>query len=148
MKKHVSWIIVILLGLGWFIDRNTSSTFASDEQVINVSDDKVWEAFEIKDLIAKRKRSKRFYLPFLNRPTLKMGLYALPKGATDRQSPHNEDEVYYIENGKATLQIGKEDHKVKKGSVIFVKRGIPHKFHSIEEPLDVLVFFSSAKPAE
>ena len=138
MKRYLPWCLVLLISLGWILDRNASGVFANSE--------KTWEAFEIEDLIAKRKESKRWYLPFLKRPTLRMGLYSLPKGANDRQPAHDEDEVYYIENGKAVLRIGDDEQPVKKGSVIFVKRDIPHRFHSIEEPLDVLVFFSSAKP--
>lgn len=143
------WIITIFLATGWFIDRNTTEIFAQKKEVkkeISKMKEKTWEAFEISELIEKRKKSKRRYLPFFRRNTMSMGLYSLPKGADDRQPAHDEDEVYYIENGKATLRIGDEDQKVKKGSIIFVKRDVPHKFHSIEEPLDVLVFFSAAKP--
>lgn len=153
MKKYVPWIIVICLATGWILDRNTSETFAQKKEgktkvseTNKHTEEKVWEAFEISGLIEKRKESKRFYLPFLKRKTLSMGLYSLPKGANDRQPAHDEDEVYYIEKGKATLRIGKEDQKVEKGSIVFVKRDIQHKFHSIEEPLEVLVFFSAAKP--
>lgn len=152
IKKYIPWAIVFGFAIGWFVDRNTSQVFAKQqENEVEVAyaqgstGEKDWEAFEISDLIKKRRESKRFYLPFLKRPTMSMGLYSLPKGATDRQPAHGEDEVYYVENGKATLRIGKEDQEVKKGSLVFVKRGIPHRFHSIEEPLDVLVFFSAGK---
>ena len=155
MKKYIPWIIAVCLAVGWFVDKNISTTRAAVESpAINspvkkqLQKDRVWEAFEVSGLIAKRKKSGRWYLPFLKRPTLRMGLYSLPIGATDNQPVHDEDEVYYIENGKATLRVGKEDQPVKKGSIIFVKRGIPHNFHSIIEPLDVLVFFSSAQPNE
>jgi|GEM_PF-525674 len=155
MKKYIPWIIVICLAIGWFVDTNISTTRAEIESRATNSSvkkppekDRVWEAFEVSELIAKRKKSRRWYLPFLKRPTLSMGLYSLPKGATDKQPIHDEDEVYYIENGRAILRVGQDDQPVKKGSIIFVKRGIRHSFHSIKEPLDVLVFFSSAKPTD
>ncbi len=144
IKNIVPWLFVVCLTTGWIIDRNTSEVFAQKQQ--EKIDEKVWEAFEVSDLIKKQRSNNRWYLSFLKRDTLSMGLYSLPKGADDRQPAHGEDEVYLIENGKAMLRIGNEERKVQKGSLIFVKRGIPHKFHSIEEPLDVLVFFSSAKP--
>jgi quercetin dioxygenase-like cupin family protein len=46
------------------------------------------------------------------------------------------------------LKVGAADQPVQPGSLVFVKAGIEHRFHSIKEPLNVLVFFSSAKPAE
>jgi quercetin dioxygenase-like cupin family protein len=33
---------------------------------------------------------------------------------------------------------------VSPGSVLFVRAGIDHRFHSITEDLEILVFFSSA----
>lgn len=155
MKKYVPWGIIVCLSIGWAIDRNARDIFARREKrstkvsaVEKRVTEKVWEAFEMSELIAKRKRSGRFYLPFLKRPTMSLGLYSLPRAANDKQPAHREDEVYFIENGKATLRIGEHDIKVKKGSIVFVKRDIPHRFHTIEQPLDVLVFFSSAKPTK
>lgn len=156
IEKYTPWILVFCLATGWFTDRNASEIIAqkrNDEMnttetkksTKDQTKEKVWEAFEISDLINKRQESKRPYLPFLNRNTLSLGVYSLPKDSEDKQPVHDEDEVYYIENGKATLRIGEEDRPVKKGSVIFVKRGVSHKFHSIEQDLDVLVFFSSSK---
>lgn len=106
----------------------------------------VWSAFELAELEARRKDSKRDYLEFLREPTLNCGLYVLPKDGVDRQTPHAEDEVYYIISGRATLKVDGKDRAVKPGSIVFVKRGIDHSFHAIEEELHVLVFFSAAKP--
>ena len=101
---------------------------------------------EMDDLMKKRAESGRAYLPFLNVPTMHCGLYHLAAGAKDGQSPHSEDEVYYVENGTAKIHIDGTDHDVKPGSVIFVKAGDKHYFHSIKEDLDLLVFFSKKKP--
>lgn len=104
-----------------------------------------WSAYEIAELEARRKASKRAYLEFLREPTLNCGLYVLPKGGEDKQNPHEQDEVYYILSGEATLKVDGKDRAVKPGSVVFVKRGIEHRFHSIEKELHVLVFFSAGK---
>jgi mannose-6-phosphate isomerase-like protein (cupin superfamily)/mono/diheme cytochrome c family protein len=108
---------------------------------------KNWDVFEFPDLVAKREQSKRPYLEFLKVPTLSAGVYALPADGQDQQKPHAQDEVYYIASGRAMIQIGKEDVPVQPGSVVFVKAGIEHRFHSIKEELKILVFFS-ASPAE
>jgi mannose-6-phosphate isomerase-like protein (cupin superfamily) len=108
---------------------------------------KNWDVFEFPDLAAKREQSKRPYLEFLKVPTLSAGVYALPADGQDQQKPHAQDEVYYIASGRAMIQVGKEDVPVQPGSVVFVKAGIEHRFHSIKEELKILVFFS-ASPAE
>ena len=141
MKRIAPWILVVLLVTGWFADRATGWT----DMRTATAKQKTWEAFETEELIERRKKSGRSYLPFLKRTTLSMGLYHLPKGALDRQPAHDEDEVYYIESGSAVLRIGNEDRKVRKGSIVYVKKDVPHRFHSITEPLEVLVFFSAAK---
>jgi mannose-6-phosphate isomerase-like protein (cupin superfamily)/cytochrome c5 len=108
---------------------------------------KNWDVFEFPDLVAKREQSKRPYLEFLKVPTLSAGIYTLPADGQDQQKPHPQDEVYYVASGRAMIQVGKEDVPVQPGSVVFVKAGIEHRFHSIKEELKILVFFSAA-PAE
>ena len=106
-----------------------------------------WSAYEIAKLEARRKASKRAYLEFLREPTLNCGLYVLSKGGDDKQNPHDQDEVYYVISGVAMLKVDGKDRAVKPGSIVFVKRGVEHRFHSIEKELHVLVFFSAPKAA-
>ena len=56
-------------------------------------------AYELTDLLQQRAKSNKLYLEFLRVPDLSMGLYQLPTGGTDPQSPHTEDEVYYVVSG-------------------------------------------------
>ena len=74
-----------------------------------------------------------------------MGLYVLPAGGADPQSPHTEDEVYYVVSGKAKIKVGEEDRSVQAGSIVYVARNVGHRFYSIEEELKVLVFFAPAE---
>ncbi len=106
----------------------------------------LWQGHELKDLLEKGGRSESPWLPFLRVPSLSMGLYSLPAGGQDKQSPHERDEVYYVVSGKAVLRIGDEDHPVEEGSIVYVRAKAEHHFHSIEKDLKVLVFFSSADP--
>src|SRR5262245_43466781 len=103
------------------------------------------QSFELAQLISQRESSNKLYLEFLKVPDLSMGLYVLPAGGTDPQSPHTEDEVYYVVSGRAKILVAEENHEVRAGSIIYVAKNIAHRFHSIEEELTVLVFFAPAE---
>ena len=103
------------------------------------------EAFELSQLAAQRQQSGKLYLEFLRVPSMSLGLYMLPAGGIDPQKPHSEDEVYYIVSGRGSIRVGAEDHKVEPGSIVFVKAGVGHRFHSIAEDLTILVFFAPAE---
>jgi quercetin dioxygenase-like cupin family protein len=89
--------------------------------------------------------SGKLYHEFMRAPAMSVGLYVLAAGATDRQKPHREDEVYYVLRGRARFQAGSEDRDVSAGSVVFVAAGVGHRFYEITEELAVLVVFSPAE---
>jgi quercetin dioxygenase-like cupin family protein len=93
----------------------------------------------------QRAESGRPYREFLRVPTMSVGLYVLPAGATDQQKPHREDEVYYVVRGRARFKAGAEDREVSAGSVIFVAAEVGHRFYDITEELVVLVMFAPAE---
>ena len=97
------------------------------------------------DLITAREQSGKLYHEFLRVPTMSAGLYQLAAGASDPQQPHTEDELYYIVQGRAQLQVGREQVAVAPGSLVFVAANMEHRFHSITEDLSVLVFFAPAE---
>ena len=101
--------------------------------------------FHLSDLISQQKDSNKLYLEFLKVPDLSMGLYVLPAGGTDPQSPHTEDEVYYVVSGRAKIKVADEDQDVQTGSIVYVAKNVEHRFHSIEEELTVIVFFAPAE---
>jgi mannose-6-phosphate isomerase-like protein (cupin superfamily) len=103
------------------------------------------QAFELTKLISQRADLSKLYLEFLQVPDLSMGLYVLPAGGADPQSPHTEDEVYYVLSGKGQIKVADEDRAVQAGSIVYVAKNVEHKFHSIEEELAVLVFFAPAE---
>lgn len=103
------------------------------------------QSFEFADLISQREASNKLYLEFLKVPDLSMGLYVLPANGTDPQSPHSEDEVYYVVSGRAKIMVADEQREVQAGSIVYVAKNIAHHFHSIEEELRVLVFFAPAE---
>ncbi len=103
------------------------------------------DAFEISQLILDQRRSGRSYLEFLRVPTLSVGVYSLPVGGVDPQKSHQEDEVYYVVDGRGSIQVDTEGRPVEPGIIIFVAAGVEHYFHTITEDLTVLVFFAPAE---
>ena len=104
--------------------------------------EKTWQMFEQDALLAHREASNTPYFEFLRTESLNCGLYVLPAGAFDGQSPHDDDEVYYIIKGRGVLRVEGEDQPVMGGSIIYVKAGVEHQFRSIDEDLSILVFFA------
>jgi mannose-6-phosphate isomerase-like protein (cupin superfamily) len=100
---------------------------------------------QLAQAMAERKLAGKLYQEFLRIPTLSVGLYELAAGATDAQKPHGEDEVYYVVKGRGRFRAGEEDVAVEAGSVLLVRAGEVHTFHSITEDLSLLVFFAPAE---
>jgi len=88
---------------------------------------------------------KRPYHEFLRVPGMSAGLYVLQVDATDGQSPHKEDEIYYVIRGRAKMQLGREEREALAGDVIFVERNLEHRFFDIVEELILLVVFAPAE---
>jgi mannose-6-phosphate isomerase-like protein (cupin superfamily) len=63
----------------------------------------------------------------------------------DDQTPHTEDEVYFVSAGRAVLTIGGDRVPVQPGSLAFVAAGVEHRFSDITEDLETLVFWSPAR---
>ncbi len=101
--------------------------------------------FHLDDFLRERAAKGKLYLEFLRVPAMSAGVYVLPKGGTDPQKPHREDEMYYVVRGRAQMTIGSEDAEVRAGSVIFVEAEAEHWFYDIQEELEILVFFAPAE---
>ena len=102
------------------------------------------ENFELPPLFAERPAGHN-YFELIRVPAMSAGLYVLQPGEPDRQVPHQEDELYYVVGGKATIRVGGEDRPVAPGSVVFVPAEQAHHFHSITAELQVLVVFAPAE---
>jgi mannose-6-phosphate isomerase-like protein (cupin superfamily) len=103
------------------------------------------QSFELAQLIQQRTDSNKLYLEFLKVSDLSMGLYVLPVGGADPQSPHTEDEVYYVVSGRAQILVADENRDVQAGSIVYVAKNVAHRFHSIDEELTIIVFFAPAE---
>ncbi len=100
---------------------------------------------EFADVIQESRRAGKLALEFLRVPSLSLSTYCLAAGAADPQRPHTEDEVYYVVRGRAQFRAGSESCAVAPGTILFVEAGVAHRFHSIEEDLELLVVFAPAE---
>ena len=98
--------------------------------------------FDFSQLNEQRASEKKAWLQFLDKSSLRCGVYHLKAGSKDPQQPHAEDEVYYVVSGKSHFEVNGNAIAVGPGSVIFVAAGDEHRFMDIEEDLSVLVFFA------
>ena len=94
------------------------------------------------DITGERARQATPYLEFLRVHSMSAGIYVLPAGGVDVQSPHKQDELYYVVSGKARMRAGAKDRALSPGALIFVAANVEHRFYAIEEELRLLVFFA------
>ena len=76
---------------------------------------------------------------------LSVGTYSIPSGGTDEQEPHTEDEIYVVQQGRATLETPNGSAQVGPGSVMYVPANEVHHFVDITEDFAVLVLFAPAE---
>ncbi len=103
--------------------------------------------FDLSAQLEKIREDHRYH-EFLRVPAMSAGVYVLPAGGTDLQSPHKEDELYYVVRGAGKVRLGGENRAARNGDVIFVEAGIEHRFFDIEEELVLLVFFAPPESSE
>ncbi|MCI4330332.1 MAG: cupin domain-containing protein [Thermoplasmata archaeon] len=97
---------------------------------------------EVESVVADLKAEGATYRETVRAATMSVGVYVLAAGAEDRQTPHTEDEVYFVVRGRGSFRAGSIEHAVELGTTRFVPAGEPHRFHHIEEELVLLVVFA------
>lgn len=98
--------------------------------------------FDIKKYIEDIKNSDGYFHTFLNRKNIAAGVLVLEPGEEDTQTPHDDDEVYFVIRGDGYLKIDGKDYAVSEGMAYYVQKDIPHKFFGNKKELVVLYFFS------
>ncbi len=111
---------------------------------LSMSND-TWQIFDLGELREKLGDAPVEYREFLNVPALSCGLYRLAVGSKDMQSPHDEDEIYYVIEGRAKMRLGEEEHDVGPGSLLYVGATEAHSFFEIEQDMTLLVFFAASQ---
>ena len=98
-----------------------------------------------RSVAAEHARRDNAYLEFLRVASMSAGVYILRAGSPDGQSPHRQDELYYVLHGRARMRAGAQDQAVHQGSIIFIAAGVEHRFYDIEEEITLLVLFAPAE---
>ena len=102
-----------------------------------------WQTFDLLKEVEHQRSSGSPYNEFLRVPALSSGIYTLAAGSKDLQSPHDEDEVYVVIQGRGRIKIEDRDVAIGPGSILYVKASSEHSFFEIEEDLTLLVFFAT-----
>jgi mannose-6-phosphate isomerase-like protein (cupin superfamily) len=98
---------------------------------------------ELADITAQaRAAADRYAGEVLRSDLLSIGLYIVPAGGVDDQTPHGEDEVYYTVSGRGSIRVGESDHPVQPGTLLFVPAEEVHHFHDVSEDLVLVVFWA------
>lgn len=71
--------------------------------------------------------------------SMSVELYA-PSG-TDTQSPHLQDELYFIHTGSGQFMMAGERHVFGPGTAFFVPAGVEHKFEIFSDDFSTWVVF-------
>ena len=79
------------------------------------------------------------YQEMLRHGTMSVGLYT-PQDV-DKQSPHEQDEVYIVASGTGVFAMGDERMACGPGDTFFVGAGVRHRFEEFSEDLAVWVVF-------
>lgn len=106
--------------------------------------DKNWLVFQLEELLSKVQPGEVRFHEFLRTPSLSCSVYHVPAGSKEMQSAHVEDELYLVLEGRGHLRVETEEHRVEKGTLLYVKADSEHTFFEVEEDLTVLAFFGSA----
>jgi mannose-6-phosphate isomerase-like protein (cupin superfamily) len=78
---------------------------------------------------------------------LSTGVYELPAFSRDHQTPHADDEIYYVLSGTSEIMLDEASHQAEPGMLIYVPAGLPHLFHQITADLRVLAVFAPVRRA-
>lgn len=140
MKLHTATTLFLAAVTGVALCGPASAQTQEDE----MQESPTWIHADIDDVRAERAAHGRPWQEFMRVPDLFAGLYEIPAGGQDNQSPHDADEVYYILEGRATAVVGDDRVPVAPGSVLYVAKEEEHRFVDITEDLSVLVFFATA----
>jgi mannose-6-phosphate isomerase-like protein (cupin superfamily) len=102
----------------------------------------VLQSFRAAELIDANTASDKRYTEFLRVPAMSAGVYALPAGGEDMQSPHDQDEIYYVLSGRSKFICENDVIDAAPGSLIYVAKHAAHRFFDIAEDLEIIVIFA------
>jgi len=105
-----------------------------------------WLVFQLDELLSKVHPGEVRLHEFLRTPSLSCSVYHVPAGSKEMQSAHVEDELYLVLEGRGHLRVESDEHRIEKGTLLYVRADSEHTFFEVEEDLTVLAFFGSVPP--
>ena len=102
-----------------------------------------WQVFQLTDLVDTVEQNRLSIKEFLRTPSLSCAIYHVPAGSDELSKAHEEDELYLILEGRASLRIEDTVHKVEKGTLMYVHAACDHSYFDVEEGITALVFFGA-----
>ena len=91
------------------------------------------------EALQKLKGSEKEFTSLFKHGTLEVEVYRPDK--TDKQQPHDKDEVYVIISGEGNFYCEGRSASFKQGDFLFVPAHAEHRFISFTEDLLTWVFF-------
>ncbi|MDE2988243.1 MAG: cupin domain-containing protein [Chloroflexota bacterium] len=86
------------------------------------------------------------YREMLRHGTMSVGLYTPHE--VDKQSPHNQDEVYIVASGTGVFALGEQRMACGPGDTFFVGAGARHRFEKFSDDLAIWVVFYGPEGGE
>jgi mannose-6-phosphate isomerase-like protein (cupin superfamily) len=71
---------------------------------------------------------------------LQVGVYVLAAPEPDTQQPHEWDELYFVLEGRGTLDVEGQKHPLEEGAAAFVAAHAAHRFEDYERIVLLVVF--------
>ena len=103
------------------------------------------QTFHLDAISQDRQTHGAAYLEFLRSADMSAGLYHLQPGSHDAQGAHQEELLFYVLRGAATLEVGDDIVQVVAGSIVHVPKQVAPRFIDVAAALDVLVVFAPAE---
>src|SRR5437764_14352751 len=102
--------------------------------------------FQLTEIEQQRLLTGKRYFEFLRVPALSAGLYVLPTGGADPQSPPRQDAVYHVIRAGPRMRMGTEDQEARAGRTIYVAARAAHRFYELKEHIAAPASFAPAAP--
>jgi mannose-6-phosphate isomerase-like protein (cupin superfamily) len=71
---------------------------------------------------------------------LQVGVYVLAAPEPDTQQPHEWDELYFVLEGRGTLDVEGQKHSLEEGAAAFVAAHAAHRFEHYERIVLLVIF--------
>ncbi|MEO8289464.1 MAG: cupin domain-containing protein [Gaiellaceae bacterium] len=104
----------------------------------------VSQTFDVRGVAERLAAGNGGYEIVHSSPGIEVGVYVLVAPEPDRQQPHEWDEIYFVLDGRGTLDVEGEPVELDEGAAVFVKAGAEHRFRGYEG-LSLLVLFDKSQ---